>query len=62
MAEPHVLTGAIANRAEIAGQIKHTQDKFRQLAIDLDIRPLFSAPELRPPIVPIAGSFALKLG
>jgi len=60
MAEPHVLTGAIANRA--AGQIKHTQDKFRQLAIDLDIRPLFSAPELRPPIVPIAGSFALKLG
>ena len=28
MAEPHVLTGAIANRAEIAGQIKHTQDKF----------------------------------
>ena len=36
MAEPHVLTGLIAKRAEIAGQIEHTQDKLRQLVIDLD--------------------------
>ena len=27
MADPHVLTGLIAKRAEIAGQIEHTQDK-----------------------------------
>jgi hypothetical protein len=26
----------IAKRAEIAGQIEHTQDKLRQLVIDLD--------------------------
>ena len=36
MAEPHVLTGLIAKRAEIAGQVEHTQDKLRQLVIDLD--------------------------
>jgi hypothetical protein len=36
MADPHVLTGLIAKRAEIAGQIEHTQDKLRQLVIDLD--------------------------
>lgn len=36
MAEPHVLTGLNAKRAEIAAQIEHTQDKLRQLAIDLD--------------------------
>jgi hypothetical protein len=36
MAEPHVLTGLIAKRSEIAGQIEHTQDKLRQLVIDLD--------------------------
>ena len=36
MAEPHVLTGLISKRAEIAGQIEHTQDKLRQLMIDLD--------------------------
>jgi hypothetical protein len=36
MAEPHVLTGLIAKRAELAGQIEHAQDKLRQLAIDLD--------------------------
>jgi hypothetical protein len=35
MADPHVLTGLIAKRAEIAGQIEHTQDKLRQLVIDL---------------------------
>lgn len=36
MADPHVLTGLVAKRAEIAGQIEHTQDKLRQLVIDLD--------------------------
>src|SRR5258705_5477985 len=36
MADPHVLTGLIAKRSEIAGQIEHTQDKLRQLVIDLD--------------------------
>jgi hypothetical protein len=36
MADPHVLTGLIAKRAEIAGQIESTQDQFRQLVIDLD--------------------------
>lgn len=36
MADPHVLTGLIAKRAEIAGQIEHAQDTLRQLVIDLD--------------------------
>ena len=36
MADPHVATGLIAKRAEIAGQIEHTQDQLRQLVIDLD--------------------------
>ena len=36
MTEPHALTGLIAKRSEIAGQIEHTQDKLRQLVIDLD--------------------------
>jgi hypothetical protein len=35
MAEPHVLTGLIAKRAEIAGKIEHLQE-LRQLVIDLD--------------------------
>lgn len=36
MAEPHVLTGLIAKRSEIAGQIEHAQDQLRQLVINLD--------------------------
>jgi hypothetical protein len=36
MADPHVLTGLIAKRREIAGQIEHLQDKRRQCVIDLD--------------------------
>ena len=36
MAEPHVLTGLIAKRAEVAGQIEHAQDKLRELVIALD--------------------------
>ena len=36
MAEPHVVTALIRKRAEIAGQIEHTQTALRQLIIDLD--------------------------
>ena len=36
MAEPHVITALIRKRAEIAGQIEHTQTALRQLIIDLD--------------------------
>ena len=36
MAEPHVVTALVAKRAEIAGQIEHTQTNLRQLIIDLD--------------------------
>lgn len=36
MADPHVLTGLIAKRREIAGQIEHLQDQLRQHVIDLD--------------------------
>ena len=32
MADPHALTGLIAKRAEIAGQIEHTQDQLRPKA------------------------------
>jgi hypothetical protein len=36
MADPHVLTGLIAKRAEIAGQIEYVQTTLRQLIIDPD--------------------------
>jgi hypothetical protein len=36
MADPHVLTGLMAKRAEIGGKIEHLQDQLRQLVIDLD--------------------------
>jgi len=36
VAEPHVVTGLIAKRAELAGQIEHAQTVHRQLIIDLD--------------------------
>lgn len=36
MAEPHVLTGLVAKRREIAGKIEHLQDQLRQHGIDLD--------------------------
>ena len=36
MADPHVLTGLMAKRAEIAGRTEHLQDQLRQLVIDLD--------------------------
>ncbi len=36
MAESHVVSALIRRRAEIAGQIEHTQTSLRQLIIDLD--------------------------
>jgi hypothetical protein len=36
MADPHVLTGLIAKRAELAGLLEHHQATVRQLLIDLD--------------------------
>lgn len=56
MADPHVLTGLVAKRAEIAGQIEHVQTNLRQLIIDLDnldatiriFRPDIDLEEIRP--------------
>jgi hypothetical protein len=36
MGEPHVLTGLMTKRAELAGMLEHHQAKVRQLMIDLD--------------------------
>jgi hypothetical protein len=36
MENEHVFGGLIRKRAEIAGQIEHTQDALRKLVIDLD--------------------------
>lgn len=36
MTEPHVLTGLMTKRAELAGMLEHHQAKARQLMIDLD--------------------------
>ena len=36
MSEPHVLTGLMTKRGELAGQLEHHQAKVRQLMIDLD--------------------------
>jgi hypothetical protein len=56
MADPHVLTGLIAKRSEIAGQVEHVQTQLRQLIIDLDnldatlriFRPDIDLEEIRP--------------
>jgi hypothetical protein len=56
MADPHVLTGLVAKRSEIAGQIEHVQTTLRQLIIDLDnldatiriFRPDIDLEEIRP--------------
>jgi len=56
MADPHVLTGLVAKRSEIAGQIDHVQTTLRQLIIDLDnldatiriFRPDIDLEEIRP--------------
>ena len=36
MTEPHVVTGLMTKRAELAGLLEHHQAKVRQLLIDLD--------------------------
>jgi hypothetical protein len=36
MNDPHVVTGLIAKRAELAGKVEHHQAVLRQLMIDLD--------------------------
>lgn len=36
MSEPHVLTGLMTKRAELAGQLEHHQATVRQLMINLD--------------------------
>ncbi len=36
MTEPHVVTGLMTKRAELAGILEHHQAKVRQLMIDLD--------------------------
>jgi len=36
MSEPHVLTGLMTKRAELAGMLEHHQAKVRQLMINLD--------------------------
>lgn len=36
MTEPHVVTGLMTKRAELAGMLEHHQAKVRQLMIDLD--------------------------
>lgn len=36
MENEHVLAGLVLKRAEIAGQIEHTQDALRKLVINLD--------------------------
>lgn len=56
MADPHVLTGLIAKRSEIAGLVEHVQTQLRQLIIDLDnldatiriFRPDIDLEEIRP--------------
>ena len=60
MAEPHVVTALIRKRAEIAGQIEHTQTLLRQLVIDLDnldatlrlFKPDIDLEEIRPKPLP----------
>ncbi len=36
MTQPHVVTGLMTKRAELAGMLEHHQAKVRQLMIDLD--------------------------
>ena len=36
MAQPHVISGLIDKRGELAGRIGHLQDRLRQAIIDLD--------------------------
>lgn len=60
MAEPHVVTALIRKRAELAGQIEHTQTQLRQFIIDLDnldatirlFKPDIDLEEIRPKPLP----------
>ena len=60
MAEPHVVTALIRKRAELAGQIEHTQTELRQFIIDLDnldatirlFKPDIDLEEIRPKPLP----------
>ena len=60
MADPHVLTGLIAKRAELAGLLEHHQAMVRQLLIDLDsvdatirlFKPDIDLQEIRPKPLP----------
>ena len=36
MFEPHVVSALVKKRAELTGQIEHTQTQLRQFIIDLD--------------------------
>ena len=60
MADPHVLTGLITKRAELAGRLEHDQAVVRQLLIDLDacdatirlFKPDIDLEEIRPKPLP----------
>ena len=60
MADPHVLTGLIKKRAELAGQIEAAQTTLRMLVIDLDnldatirlFKPDIDLEEIRPKPLP----------
>ena len=60
MSEPHVLTGLMTKRAELAGLLEHHQAKVRQLMIDLDaidqalrlFKPDIELDEIKPKPVP----------
>lgn len=60
MADPHVLTGLMTKRAELAGLLEHHHAKVRQLMIDLDaidqalrlFKPDIDLAEIRPKPVP----------
>ena len=60
MADPHVLTGLIKKRAELAGQIEAAQTTLRMLVIDLDnldatirlFQPNIDLEEIRPKPLP----------
>src|SRR3954470_16059035 len=71
MAEPHVLTGLIAKRGELAGLLEHHQAAGRQLLIDLDsvdatirlFAPDIDLDEIRPkPLPPRHAAFKGEIG
>lgn len=44
MAEPHVVTGLMQKRAEIAGRIEHTQIALRLFVPDIDLEEIKPKP------------------